>query len=342
MFGKIIDAIVDHFKEKPYWNRLQPVFILIGIYFFALAVAYKFLGWRYQISPRFLDFARSYIFLEISLVLIAVAIILMLFELQDRLSKKQKEENSGKLSQGNLRRVLKRVAIVGIVLIFLVPAFTYVLPSKASNVRIIFLEEPEFDKYAFLYTMYELNRLQRSWRFKVDLDLFNETELDVMDRKRCSGIRDKAMCYARVTSQGKPLIAITSESFEQDFFWQNEGEASVISTFKWNEFYAPPSIYEYLAYSVIAQAITIHLNEHGESLMRRKNAYYGDWLEFASRRNAIRAEILAAHLSRDGENLLMNCFGAEYMTTSSKLLRLDWLRSERVIKNLEKHFNVKL
>lgn len=342
MFGKIIDAIVDHFKEKPYWNRLQPVFILIGIYFFALAVAYKFLGWRYQISPRFLDFARSYIFLEISLVLIAVAIILMLFELQDRLSKKQKEENSGKLSQGNLRRVLKRVAIVGIVLMFLVPAFTYVLPSKASNVRIIFLEEPEFDKYAFLYIMYELNRLQRSWRFKVDLDLFNETELDVMDRKRCSGIRDKAMCYARAASQGKPLIVITSESFEQDFFWQNEGEASVISTFKWNEFYAPPSIYEYLAYSVIAQTITIHLNEHGESLMRRKNAYYGDWLEFASRRNTIKAEILAGHLSRDGENLLMNCFGAEYMTTSSKLLRLDWLRSERVIKNLEKHFNVKL
>jgi uncharacterized membrane protein len=342
MFGKIIDAIVDHFKEKPYWNKLQPVFILIGIYFFALAVAYKFLGWRYQISPRFLDFARSYIFLEISLVLIAVAIILLLFELQDRLSKKQKEENSGKFSQGNLRRVLKRVAIVGIVLMFLVPAFTFVLPSKASNVRIIFLEEPEFDKYAFLYIMYELNRLQRSWRFKVDLDLFNETELDVMDRKRCSGIRDKAMCYARVTYQGKPLIAITSESFEQNFFWQNQGEASVISTFRWKEFYAPPSIYEYLAYSVIAQTITIHLNEHGESLMRRKNAYYGDWLEFASRRNAIRAEILAAHLSRDGENLLMNCFGAEYMTTTSKLLRLDWLRSERVIKNLEKHFNVKL
>lgn len=342
MLDKIIDAIVNHFKEKPYWDRLQPVFILIGIYFFALALAYKFLGWRYQISPRFLDFARSYIFLEITFVFIAVAIILILFGLQDRLSKKQKEGNARKLHQGNLHRVLKRIAIVGIVLMFLVPAFTYVLPSKASHVRIIFIEEPEFDKYAFLYIIYELNRLQGSWRFRVDLDLFRETELNVMDRKRCSDRRVKAICYAVAASRGEPLIAITSESFDQDFFWQNEVKASAISTFKWNEIYTPPSIYEYLAYSVIAQTITIHLNEHGESLIRRKNAYYGDWLEFTSRRNAIKAEILAGHLSRDGENLLMNCFGAEYMTTCSKLLRLDWLRSERVIKNLERNFNVKL
>ena len=340
MLSKLVDGIIEYFKAKPSWNRLQPVFIMVGIYAFALALAYKFLDWRYQISPPFKDFLGSYIFHQITLIFAAFVVILLLFVIQDRLSKEEKGAKFSELLRGSLRRVSRRLAIVGIVLVIFVPIFAHISPAKVKPIRIVFLDEPDFNRYAFLYVIYELNRVQGSWRFKVDLDTFDDSRIEVMDKKRCSEQRERALCCAMAIAHDEPLIAITSENFDRDHFWQNEGQVSAISTFKWNEVYAPPGIYEYLAYSVIAQSITIHLNAQGRSLIPGKKADYGDWLQVIQRRNAMKAEILCGHLSREGENLLMNAFGAEYMTTCSKLLRLDWLRSERVVSNLKTNFKV--
>jgi hypothetical protein len=63
---------------------------------------------------------------------------------------------------------------------------------------------------------------------------------------------------------------------------------------------------------------------------------------FSPRRYAMKPAILAAHLSPAQEQTLLNCFGAEYMKTTSSLLTLEWLRSDTVKKNLEKSFQVSL
>ncbi len=56
----------------------------------------------------------------------------------------------------------------------------------------------------------------------------------------------------------------------------------------------------------------------------------------------MKSVILAAHLSPKGEELLLNCFGVEYMSICSNLLTLEWLHSQKVIGNLQKAFDVKL
>jgi hypothetical protein len=38
--------------------------------------------------------------------------------------------------------------------------------------------------------------------------------------------------------------------------------------------------------------------------------------------------------------MLFNRFGPDYMNVCRQLLTLDWLRSERVVKNLAVHFGV--
>jgi hypothetical protein len=42
-----------------------------------------------------------------------------------------------------------------------------------------------------------------------------------------------------------------------------------------------------------------------------------------------------ANFGPDDERLLLNCFGPEYLKTTSRLLRLDWLRMDRVRSNLQ-------
>jgi hypothetical protein len=54
----------------------------------------------------------------------------------------------------------------------------------------------------------------------------------------------------------------------------------------------------------------------------------------------MKAQILAAHLSPSGEELLLNCFGAAYLGTATRLLDLGWARSPSVTENLEKTYGV--
>ena len=93
------------------------------------------------------------------------------------------------------------------------------------------------------------------------------------------------------------------------------------------------------------KSILIHLNGRGAlppEAFRESRSSVGELFQFSPRRTELKAAILAAHLTPKAEELLLNSFGVEYLTTCENLLRLDWLHSEGVLENLEKSFKVKL
>jgi hypothetical protein len=223
-------------------------------------------------------------------------------------------------------------------------ALVRLAPVRARHVRVRFLSDPgaSFDRYAFVYLIYELNKLQRHWYFDVDFDTFDPVELSSSERAACG---DSALCYARLLASADPFIGVTTETLGSDSFWQNDGTTSVITTHGWAE-YAPPSIYEYLAHGVVVQSILIHLNAQCRGLptgaYQPSRLARGDLFQFAPRRQAMKAEIMAAHLNPRGEELLLNCFGLDYMTTSASLLTLDWMHAQRVRQNLQRAFGISL
>lgn len=353
MILKLWDAIAGYLRDKPYWSKIQPAFTLITLYLTVQVLAYQYVEWRYGLSPSLSLYLRSYVCKQITLVFVAIAVGGLLFALQGRSG----EESSRSRIAGALRRhgrtLLVRLAVVGLLLAVVVPLLVGLSPNKVSHIRLRFLEEPEafderaapFDKNAFVYLIYELNKLQRTWYFEVDFNPFNEDILTSKEKARCSGRDDTSLCYAELLAQGKPLIAITGQPLGQDNFWQNRGRVSVISTYRWQN-YQPPSVYEFLVYSVIVQSLVIHLNEHCKGLpegaFHEERIAYGDLFQFSPKRREMKSVILASHLSPAGEELLFNCFGPEYLSTASKLLTLDWLHSPKVTQNLAKSFKVQL
>lgn len=344
MFFKIWETAYNYFKKRPYWAIIQPLFIFLSFYVFAVVLAYQFIEWRYQISPSVTLYLRSYIFKQITLIFIAVSFISISFKLIGKAKKEERQTKFREFIQRSSKSFLKRAVIIGLVLAIFIPILIYLSPNKVSHIYIKFLDEPDFDKYAFLYLVFELNKLQKNWYFEVDFDVFDERVLATEQRKRCTE-EDKSLCYARIIAKDKALIGITAERLGDDFFWRNMDKVSVISTYRWEE-YAPPSKYEYLVYSIIVQSITIHLNAQGKALpkeaFRESRSVYGDLFQFSPRRRALKADILAAHLNQEGEKLLLNCFGVEYLSICSRILTLEWFHSERILKNLKKSFNVEL
>ncbi|MHC4270109.1 MAG: hypothetical protein ACYSTS_16820 [Planctomycetota bacterium] len=343
MVFKLLDVILGYLKDKPYWSRIQPICILVSLYLFTHVLAYQFIQWQYRISPSLSFYLSSYIFKQITLVFVTIGIIGFFSISQGKDKERTKQSKYRDFLRKHSSNFLRRASIVGLVLVIVVPIFLYFTPKKVSHISVKFLQEPDFDKYAFVYLIYELNKLQKNWYFEVDFDVFNENVLTTKERKRCAG-ENKSLCYSEMIANDQSFIGITSKKLGEDYFWQNSNKVSVISTYGWKE-YAPPSVYEFLTHSIIVQSIMIHLNAHCKGLpknsFKESRIAYGDLFQFSPRRQAMKSMILAAHLNRKGEELLFNCFGMEYMSICSQLLTLDWFHSQKVTENLEKCFNVK-
>jgi len=346
MIFKLWETVIGYFKEKPYWSKIQPLLTLISLYIVAEVLAYQFIEWQYRISPSLSLYLRSYIFKQITIAFVAFGVVAFLLSRQAKRTEGVEQGKVAELVGKYARGVLRGVAVTGLVLVILVPVFLHFSPHGVSHVRVKFLKEPgtDFNKYALVYLIYELNRLQKNWYYEIDFDVFDETVLTSREREGF-GNPNRDLCYAELIAHGQPFIGITMEQLGEDFFWQNRKQVSVISTFRWKD-YAPPSVYEFLTYSLIVQSILIHLDAHSKGLpngaFKESRVAYGDLFQFSPRRNAMKAAIMAAHLSPKGEELLLNCFGVEYMSVCSRLLTLEWLHSERIAKNLAKSFGVKL
>jgi hypothetical protein len=338
MFSKLFDLLFGYFKNQPFWSRVEPVLTLIALYAATLSIAYKYIEWEYHFSPEIHLFARSYVVKQISVVFLAIALLALVFAAGA-------PSEPGRWSRMGqwLRAGAKKMVVAGVVLALVFALLLHLNPNKVSHITLKFLDEPrKFDKYALTYIVYELNRSQVNWHFEINFDTFNPDDVSSSQRSECAS---DPLCYAKIVAADKPFVGVTEKELGVDSFWQNASNVSVITVNEW-EREASPSVYEYLTYSLIVQSTLIHLNQNCGGLppgsLRPGRGAYGNLFEFVPRRNAVKAAILAAHLTPEGEELLANCFGLEYMSTCNRLLTLDWLRSDRVRNNLEKSFKEKL
>lgn len=347
MLVQVWSALLGYLGIKADAGPWQRVAAIGTLYATAVTLAYEYLAWRFNSSPPLSLFVHSYLFKQVSIAVVAVVGLAWVLS-----PAPPAPPASGPLARLTaLPRRLRSVRIVAIALILaLAGALTLRLqPAQVSTIRVKFLDEPDeaFDKYAFVYTIYELNRLQKSWYFEVDFDTVKPSDLTSVDRERCAG---RPLCVAELLAQDsegapRPFIGITSGALGGDTFWQNDGTTSVISVDGWSR-YAPPSVYEYLDYAVIMQSVLIHLNGQCGGLPKgafaRSRVGHGGLFQFAPRRRAMKAEVLAASVEPHDQELLLNCFGVDFLTTSSSLLTLDWLHSKEVSGNLRRAFDVTL
>lgn len=338
----VLGQVSNYFKNKPYWSRIEPLFTLVSLYCTTAILAYEYVQWRYHVAPPLSLYVHSYIFKQITVLFVAIGVAGFFL---GRVGTPTDSPGIALTLRKHGRAVLRQASIITVVMAVTVPLFVYLSPSRVSQIKVKFMGAPAFDKYALTYLIYELNRLQKNWYFEVDFDVFDDGVLKTTERKQCETAQNRALCYAQMLSQGTPFIGVANEQLGQDYFFQNQGQVSVVSTYGWEQ-YAPPSAYEFVIHSLIVQSILIHLNSNASGLpanaFQESRTSVGELFQFSPRRQEMKAAILAPHLTPKGEQLLLNSFGIEYLTTCESLLTLEWLHSPRVIQNLEKSFNVKL
>jgi hypothetical protein len=348
MLENFLASAFEHIKNTRFYKRIAPL-VVVGCLFVAVHIlTYKYIEWWYHISLHVTLYLRGYLFKLISLFfLLTLSLVLIISKPVGQTGRPEMNRLRQFLRKNKTVILLRSVYVLVSVLVFVI-ATLCVLPQRVDNIKVAFLTEPNeagFDKYAFVYMVYELNNRQKYWHFDVDFEEFNENALSSKQRKALSSEAEmKSLSVAKLLAENEPLIGITSESLGKDFFFQNNVAVSVISTYEWNELFSPPTIYEYLAYSLIQQGILIHLNSSTRGLpagaFESRTYSHGDLFEGAPEPMAIKATMLAARVSPKGEELLLNSFGLNYMQTCAELLTLRWLRSGDVSENLKRCFDV--
>ncbi len=343
MLGDLWEKLLGYLQRKPYWGKLEPVAAFLTLLLAVLAGAYEYIQWQYHLSLPIGLFLQSYLVEQIVIGFLAFAALSWIFSGQPPQVRVAEPSRSARWPVRlwravGIRRLAASAAVIAVALVLLI----HLAPSSVGRIRVRFLKDPggAVDKYALAYLLYELNKEQNSWQLEVDFDPFQEQELTTTARALCEG---QPLCFAEQTAQGQPFVGITTEPLGEAAYWQNHGNASVITTARFTGDSAP-NVYEYLAYTLIVQSILIHLNTacggSPPSSFQESRVTTGDLFDFNPRLGGMRAQILAGHLTPADQALLLRCFGVEYMNTCSRLIDLDWMRGKKVADNLKRAFGV--
>jgi len=322
----ILKWVLGSVRSLPWWRPIEPYVAVLSLGGVGAWAWREYLESTYQLALPPSVFIRSYAVTVVAAVvfvlLVAVAVV--------------------QLTKG--WRPLARGAVLGIALCLAGSLIFYVRPAGVGNITVKFINEPTFDADAVTYLIYELNKRQRTWYLDVDFDVFNPAVLTSQQRAQCER-GDDPLCWPDVLSEGRPLIGVTTQDLGEHSFAINRGNVSLISTSRWQND-RPPSVYEFIVFSTIVESVVIHLNTSCTGLPRDSfrvgSRARGGIFEFAPRRGAFRAVVLAGHMSRSDEALLLNCFGGEYLANIARLLSLEWMRTGPVRENLQKSYGITL
>ncbi|MDB5293360.1 MAG: hypothetical protein JWL69_4601 [Phycisphaerales bacterium] len=347
LLADLLDPIKEYLKDKPLWHKVEPAFVLLVVYLAANAAVWEFYQRESHIELPLGLYLQSYLFKRLTIAFAFTACALILLFRKRRRSgpgAPPARQRFARILRARWRAAARSVAILGLLAIALVIVMRRFSPYHPAHVRIVFLDTPDahFDRYAFGYLVYEVNRAQTDWHFEVDYKEVNPGAFSTEQEKRFAG-DDGLLALASWKADGQPCIGITTRPFNDHAFWMNRDQCSVISTADWQRL-KPPGTYDYLMFTVVLQGMVIHLNQTGGGLP--PGAYApdrperGSVLDFAQRRGALKPSLLAGRLEPDDQRLLLNRFGPEYLNTTLTMLKLDWMHTPAVVANL-KTFGVK-
>jgi hypothetical protein len=341
---EFFQMLLEYLKGRKYWKKIQP-FVLLGFGFVtAELLAFEYIQWQFGFKPSLRLFIGSYFFIRVAIVFAGLSLLMVLFQRQTGRSVQAFPGKIAAFVRRHQSVILFRTIAVLAVLVLTLVAFRHFGPHQVSTIRIMLLNEPaSFKSDALAYVVYELNRQQKHWFYELDFEPFNPGRLTTAETEDAAKQERPKLYYSELIAKGQPLIGITEESLGGAYFCEHRSNVSVISTID-KDYYAPLSTYEYLAYCLVVQSILIHLDVHGGGLpagaFEPSAASHGGVFQFNPNKDVLKATILAAQLSPDEEAMLFNKFGADYMNVCRQLLTLDWLRSERVVKNLAVQFGI--
>jgi hypothetical protein len=221
---------------------------------------------------------------------------------------------------------------------------------KRLKVIIVFGSKPNFDKDAFKYFILSLNKLQNSYEF-----CFPDIDDYPLDKKIIDFETANKNLEDFVSNQTKNydyLIGIITSPFCNNFFFNASKNSSVITTYVWDKYFSPPSLFEYLLHSIYCCLIyskkTLLDRKISEKVKKINIGSHSDTRGCVAdlTRNKLddRIDITLGYICDEHKAEIIEVFGKEYLKETLVILERKWIgnieKKNSVAYNLKHIFNL--
>lgn len=201
------------------------------------------------------------------------------------------------------------------------------------KIAILFGTEPNFDKDAFKYFILYVNKIQSYYEFHFP---------DVMNYPFEKGIVDFKSSHDKVSNFIKErnltadhFIAIITNSFSNNFFFNAERLTSIITTDIWDKEFSPPSLFEYLLhciytcliYSQVVPNDTILTPDQALINIGSHRDTRGCIADFTRQKYDDRVDIALGYICEEHTNEITLYYGEKYLKDLQTVINRKWIGS---------------
>lgn len=202
---------------------------------------------------------------------------------------------------------------------------------KRLKIALIFGTKPNFDKDAFKYFILYVNKIQSIYEFCFpDVSTFpfekGTVDFDTSHEKVREFIENNEL-------KADHFIAIITNSFSNNFFFNAEKKTSVITTDIWDKHFSPPSLFEYLLHCIFTcliysqnrpsdsdltdEQMLINIGSHRDTR--------GCIADFTRQKYDDRIDIVLGYICEEHKKEIETFYGLEYLEQIQLVIERKWI-----------------
>lgn len=207
---------------------------------------------------------------------------------------------------------------------------------KREKVSILFGTQPDYNVLALKYFILTINKIQSYYEF-----VFPDIQNYFLDDKENDGeiiINNFMNAPLKQSINADYYIILTISHLNRNYFSVSLENISIITSFGWEKYFSPPSLFEYLLHSIIACLLCMNdkLNFDYHSETR------GCLLDYTRLKSEDRVDIAMGYICDEDKEFIIRNTSEEYLKEILKIIDRSWIGSiaqlHSVAYNLKHYF----
>lgn len=185
-------------------------------------------------------------------------------------------------------------------------------------ISVVFASPQDIEIAAFKYVILSLNQYQNLFEF-----CFPDLERELPKSKLYQKKDLMKFCKSAIKDihiDSAYYIFLINRKIEGNYFSICDGNISVLTTEKWERYFSPPSVFEYIVDSMIANILAMGSNDE---ITFHENTL-GCILDYKRIKTQIRANILLGYICDTDKNNIIKKYGEEYYNQIRLIVSKQW------------------
>ena len=221
--------------------------------------------------------------------------------------------------------------------------------SLRKKISVLFLSEPNFDKYACEFMILSLNKIQACFEFEfpeLRTYPFRSTGYYRLEDLLSKFHETLENLQTRGIARGEYFIGITNVSMGENLFWYIQKNMAIITTDTWEKLFSPPSLFEYIIHSLTGALVQMISVTETSRLIGSHRDTRGCLMDYTFFKKDDKVDISLGYICDKCKSQIKEVLGKDLALCVEKMSSREWIgeveQTGSVAHSLKKFFKLDL